>query len=158
MIIDKVDNSERLDRIDERILEVLAEDGRIPVTELANRVGLSKTPCQVRMKRLQEEGYILGFRAILDEARLGRPHVSFVQIALSDTREPALQSFAAAIRSIPKIEECHMIAGSFDYLIKVRSIDMADFRKFIGDVVNELPHVASTSTLVAVEVIKEGAS
>ncbi len=145
----------RLDAADLRILAVLAVDGRIPVTELANRVGLSKTPCQTRMKRLQEDGFIQGFRAVLDPARLGRAHVAFVEVRLSDTREPALRAFNEAARAVPEIEQCHMIAGAFDYLLKVRSTDISDYRRVLGEVISRLPHVAATSTHVSMEAVKD---
>ncbi len=144
-----------LDPADRRILRVLAQDGRIPVTELATRVGLSKTPCQTRMKRLIAEGYIQGFRAILDPTRLGLAHVAFVEVKLDDTREPALRAFNDAARKVPEIEQCHMIAGAFDYLLKVRSIDIADYRRALGEVITRLPHVAATSTHVSMEAVKD---
>src|SRR5579875_1774836 len=105
-----------LDSFDRRIIEALLDDGRMTVTDLAGRVGLSKTPCQVRLRRLIAEGYIRGFRAVIDPARLGVDHVAFIEARLSDTREAALAAFNAAVRAIPEVEECHMIAGHFDYL------------------------------------------
>lgn len=147
--------SSRLDAADLRILTVLAAEGRIPVTELANRVGLSKSPCQTRMKRLQEDGFIQGFRAVLDPARLGLAHVAFVEVKLEDTREPALRAFNEAARAVPEIEQCHMIAGAFDYLLKVRSTDISDYRRVLGEVISRLPHVAATSTHVSMEAVKD---
>lgn len=144
-----------LDQADRRILAVLAVEGRIPVTELAMRVGLSKTPCQTRLKRLQAEGYIRGFRAVLDPAMLKLTHVAFVEVRLSDTREPALSAFNAACRAVPEIEQCHMIAGAFDYLLKVRSSDIGEYRRILGEVISRLPHVASTSTHVSMEAVKD---
>ena len=145
------------DNADLRILEVLSREGRIPVTELASRVGLSKTPCQQRMRRMQAEGVILGFRAVLDPVKLGRAHIAFVEVRLGDTRDCALRAFNAAVQAIPEIEECHMIAGSFDYLLKVRSSDIADYRRVLGEAISALPHVAQTSTHVAMEAVKEDA-
>lgn len=151
----KPSETNQLDPADLRILSVLANDGRIPVTELAARVGLSKTPCQTRMKRLQEQGYIQGFRAVLDPARLGLAHVAFVEVRLSDTREPALRAFNAAACAVSEIEQCHMIAGAFDYLLKVRSTDITDYRRVLGEVISRLPHVAATSTHVSMEAVKD---
>lgn len=145
-----------LDQFDRRILEVLAEDGRISVTDLSARVGLTKTPCQSRMKRLIDEGFIEGFRAILNPAKLGLDHVAFAEVKLSDTRERALAEFNAAIRRIPEVEECHMIAGRFDYLIKVRTANIRRYREVLGEKISSLPHVASSSTSVAMEAVKEG--
>ena len=146
-----------LDRFDQRILAELSRDGRMPVTELARRVGLSKTPCQVRMKRLRAEGYILGFRAVLGHAKLGQDHVAFVEVKLTDTTEAALSAFNAAVQAVPEIEQCHMIAGAFDYLLKVRTRDMKTYRKVLGETVSALPHVGSTSTHVSMEPVKEAA-
>ena len=88
-----------LDRFDHAILRALAADGRMPVTELARRVGLSKSPVQARVKRLEATGVIAGYRAILDPIRLGLSHVAFVEVRLSDTRESALQAFNRAVRA-----------------------------------------------------------
>lgn len=129
----------------------------MPVTELAARVGLSKTPCQVRLKRLIEEGYIRGFRADLDPERLGLDHVAFAEVKLSDTREAALTAFNAAVRKVPEIESCHMIAGAFDYLLKVRTADIREYRRVLGEVISALPHVESSSTHVAMETVKDRA-
>lgn len=140
-----------LDGFDRKILTVLREDARITMTELAQRIGLSKTPCQQRVRRLVETGVILGFRAIVDPARLGLDHVAFAEVKLSDTREAALREFNAAVRRIPEVEECHMIASSFDYLLKVRTADIRKYRIVLGEKISSLPHVASTSTFVAME-------
>lgn len=145
----------QLDSFDLKILEVLQQDGRISLTELARRVGLSKTPCQVRFRRLVESGIILGFRAMIDPARLNRNHVAFAEVKLSDTREQALVEFNAAVRRIPEVEQCHMIASSFDYLLKVRTSDIRKYRQVLGEKISSLPHVASTSTFVAMETVRE---
>lgn len=144
-----------LDRFDEAILRVLASEGRISATELARRIGLSKSPTQARMKRLEEAGVITGYRAQLDPIRMGLAHVAFVEVRLSDTREAALQAFNRAVLMIPEIEQCHMIASRFDYLLKVRTSDIQDYRRVLGEKLSALPHVASTSTYVAMEAVKE---
>ena len=144
-----------LDRFDHAILRELASDGRISATELARRIGLSKSPTQARMKRLEETGVITGYRATLNAARMGLSHVSFVEVRLSDTREAALQAFNHAARAVPEIEECHMIASRFDYLLKVRTKDIVDYRRVLAESISALPHVAATSTYVAMEAVKE---
>ena len=144
-----------LDAFDRAILSALAEDGRISITELSQRIGLSKSPTQARLRKLEQSGVILGYRALLDPIRLGLDHVAFVEVRLSDTREPALRAFNAAVARIPEIEQAHMIAGNFDYLLKVRTTNMAQYRAFLGDVVSSLPHVSGTSTYVAMEAVKE---
>jgi len=125
------------------------------VADLARRIGLSKSPTQARLKRLEEAGVITGYRAMLDPVRLGLAQVAFVEVRLSDTREVALQAFNAAIRGVAEVEECHMMASSFDYLLKVRTRDIADYRRVLGERISALPHVASTSTFVSMEAVKE---
>ena len=153
--MEKLSNIDQLDHFDRAIIDTLAADGRLPVTDLARRIGMSKSPCQVRLKRLQEKGFIKGFRAIVDAGKLGREHVAFVELRLSDTREAALQEFNQAVLKVPEIEQCHMIAGSFDYLLKVRSADILSFRRILGARITTLPHVASSSSFVAMEAVKD---
>lgn len=138
------------------MMEELRVDGRLSVTELANRVGLSKTPCQSRLKRLIEKGYIRGFRAIVDQGKLGEAHVAFAEVKLSDTREKALDEFRRAVSRVQEVEECHMIAGNFDYLLKVRTRDIDSYRAILGEKISSLPHVASTSSFVVMETIVDG--
>jgi len=144
-----------LDRFDDAILRVLAVEGRISATELARRIGLSKSPTQARMKRLEDAGIITGYRANLDPIRMGRAHVAFVEVRLSDTREAALQAFNKAVMAVPEVEQCHMIASRFDYLLKVRTADIQDYRRVLAEQISALPHVAGTSTYVAMEAVKE---
>ncbi|HVJ02626.1 MAG TPA: Lrp/AsnC ligand binding domain-containing protein [Sphingomonas sp.] len=147
--------SSEIDAFDRKIIDALREDGRMSVTELARRVGLSKTPCQVRLKRLIDSGYILGFRALIDPVKLGLDHIAFAEVKLSDTREAALEEFRRAVLKIREVEECHMIASSFDYLLKVRTSDIRKYREVLGERISSLPHVASTSTFVAMETIRD---
>lgn len=148
-------SADDLDSFDRRMIEVLLEDGRISVTDLAGRIGLTKTPTAARLKRLLEQGFIHGFRAVPDMKKLNVNHVAFAEITLSDTREAALAAFNAAVRRIPEVEECHMIAGRFDYLLKIRTADIRRYREVLGEKISSLPHVASTSTSVAMEAVKE---
>lgn len=144
-----------IDQIDARIIDVLAQDGRISITDLAARIGLSKSPTQVRLKRLVDDGYIRGFRAVTDPVKLGLGHIAFAEVKLSDTREKALAEFARAVLQVREIEECHMMASSFDYLLKVRTADIHAYRRVLGEKISSLPHVASTSTYVVMEAIIE---
>lgn len=144
-----------LDIFDRKIIAALSADGRMTVTDLAKAVGLSKTPCQVRLRKLIDMGVIRGFRAIIDAAKMGLDHVAFAEVKLSDTREQALREFNAAVQRIAEVEECHMIASSFDYLLKVRTTDIRRYREVLGEKISSLPHVASTSTFVAMETVKE---
>ncbi|RJL12335.1 Lrp/AsnC family transcriptional regulator [Paracoccus siganidrum] len=144
-----------LDAQDRRILAELTENARIPIAELARRVGLSKTPVAQRIRHLEEIGLITGYRAILSPLKLGLTHVTYVEVSMSDTREAALQQFNAAIRAIPEVEECYMIAGGCDYLIKLRSRDMAHFRRILAEKISTLPHVSNTSSHVSMEAVVE---
>lgn len=148
-------NEDQLDRIDRNILAALARDGRLSMSELAAKVGLSKTPVQVRVRRLEKEGYIRGYSAIIDRERMGEGHVAFVQVKLSDTRSAALEAFNRAVQAVPEIEQCHMIAASFDYLLKIRTKDISAYRRVLGERISALPHVAQTSTFVAMETVKD---
>ena len=144
-----------IDRIDYAILDLLAVDGRASISSIAERVGLSKTPCQIRLKKLQQLGYITGFRANIDQRKLGRSNVAFVEVKMADTREAALRAFNEAVRKIPEVEMCYMIAGAFDYLLKVRTVSTDDYRRVLGEKISSLPHVSSTSTHVSIEAIHE---
>ncbi|MEL6315321.1 MAG: Lrp/AsnC family transcriptional regulator [Pseudomonadota bacterium] len=144
-------NTAALDELDQRILAVLATDGRISMTALGQTVGLSKTPVTARVKRLEALGVITGYRAELSASKLGLAHIAFLEVRLSDTREQALRDFNTAVREIPEVEACHMIAGGFDYLLKVRTRDINDYRRVLGEQISQLPHVASTSTYVSME-------
>ncbi|SHE35788.1 transcriptional regulator, AsnC family [Loktanella atrilutea] len=150
-----VETTVALDSFDAKILDVLAVDGRISVTALADRIGLSKSPTQARLRKLEADGVIRGYRALFDPILLGRDHVAFVEVRLTDTREVALTAFNRAVLEVPQIEQCHMIAGSFDYLLKVRTQGMTDYRQVLADFISTLPHVAGTSTYVAMQAVKE---
>ncbi|WP_090210359.1 Lrp/AsnC family transcriptional regulator [Yoonia litorea] len=144
-----------LDGFDRKIINILSGEGRISVTELARRIGLSKSPTQARLKRLEESGVIRGYRALYDPILLGRDHVAFVEVKLSDTREAALAAFNKAVVVIPEVEQCHLIAGAFDYLLKVRTDGMIGYRAVLAEKISTLPHVSHTSTYVAMQAVKE---
>ena len=146
---------EDYDRFDRAILTTLAAEGRVSITELARRIGLSKSPTQARLRRLEELGVIRGYRAILDPIRLGLDHVAFVEVRMFDTRESSLAEVNNAVAAIPEIEQVHLIAGNFDYLLKVRTADMRDYRRVLAEKISTLPHVSTTSTYVAMQAVKE---
>lgn len=146
-----------IDRLDRKILNIVSQDARISITDLSKQVGLSKTPCNARLKKLEEQGYILGYRALLDPVKLGREHIAFVEVKLSDTRAAALDAFNEAVRLLPEVEQCHMIAGNFDYLLKIRTENITSYRRLLGEEISALPNVAQTSTFVAMEAVKDSA-
>lgn len=148
------DQSE-LDGFDRAILTVLAGEGRISIADLARRIGLSKSPTQTRLRRLEADGVITGYRALIDPIRMGLDHVAFVEVRLSDTREAALSAFNAAVAQIGEIEQAHLIAGNFDYLMKIRTRSMTDYRIVLAEKISTLPYVTGTSTYVAMQAVKE---
>ena len=144
-----------MDAIDLNILGLLSEDSKLTLKVLAEKVGLSASPLQARIKKLEKEGYIRGYAAQLDFSKIGQDHIAFVQVTLSDTRANALATFNAAVRKLKSVEQCHMIAGNFDYLLKVRTKNIRTYRIELAEKISSLPHVASTSTFVSMETVCE---
>jgi Lrp/AsnC family leucine-responsive transcriptional regulator len=145
----------QIDNIDRKIIRHMLTHGRTTMEALAQAVGLTKSPVIARLKRLESDGVIRGYSAIIDHMRLGAGHVSFVQVKLHDTRAAALDAFNAAVMEVPEITECHMIASHFDYLLKIRTRDMAHYRKILGETLSTLPHVSHTSTFPVMEAVKD---
>lgn len=143
----------KLDAIDRKILKNLQTDGRMSITDLSEAVNLSKTPCAERVRRLEKSGYINGYRAELNAVSLGLPYVTFVQVTLERTTTDVLEKFNAAVNKVPEIESCHMIAGGYDYLLKVRTRDMVHYRQVLGDHIGALPGVANTHTYPVMQTV-----
>ena len=145
-----------LDRIDLRILAALQADGRISNLKLAETVALSPTAVLARVQRLTRGGFIVGYHAELNAAKLGRGLVVFVEVLLDRTTPNVFDEFKAAVQVRPEIMECHMVAGGFDYLLKTRMADMAAYRAFAGRVLWQLPGVRETRTYAVMEEVKSG--
>jgi Lrp/AsnC family leucine-responsive transcriptional regulator len=143
-----------VDTIDRRILRALQADGRISNLRLAEAVHLSPTAVLERVKRLTREGYILGYEARLNPAKLGAGLLVFVEILLDRTVLDVMETFKAAVQVRPEILEAHLVAGGFDYLLKTRVADMAAYRQFIGTVIWTLPGVRETRTYAVMEEVK----
>ena len=149
------EKSSFIDHLDCALLNELQADGRVSVVELAERINLSKTPCQKRLRRLERDGVIRGYRADIDPSKIDLNHLVFVQVKLESTRRDCLERFNAAARKVPQILSCHMLSGRYDYLLKVRTKDMAAYRALLGDVIADLPGVAQTSTFPVMEEVKD---
>jgi Lrp/AsnC family transcriptional regulator, leucine-responsive regulatory protein len=149
------ENSSDIDKIDRKILQVLQTDGRISNLKLAETIGLSATAVLARTQRLQREGVILGYEARLSPAKLGQAMAVFVEVLLDRTTPNVFESFRAAVQVHEEIMECHLVAGGFDYLIKLRVQDMSAYREFAGRVLWQLPGVRETRTYAVMEVVKE---
>ncbi len=148
------DDLDRLDKTDARILRVLQEDGRISNLKLAETVHLSPTAVLERVKRLTRDGYILGYEARLNPAKLGAAMLIFIEVLLDRTVQDVMDNFKAAVQARPEILECHLVAGGFDYLLKTRVRDMGAYREFIGSVIWALPGVRETRTYAVMEEVK----
>ena len=146
-----------IDKTDRRILSILQEDGRIANVELAERIGLSPTSIGERLKRLQREGFVEGYGARLNPHRLGLGLLVFVEVLLDKTTSDVFEKFARAVQNAPEVLECHMVAGGFDYLVKVRLPDMTAYRKFLGERLLALPGVKETRTYAVMEEVKRDA-
>lgn len=135
-----------LDRIDLKMLRLLQKDARLSNAELANRVGVSAATCHRRTQRLVEAGYIAAFRARLDPARIELGTLVLVGVVLDRSTPESFATFEAAVRRLKFVIDCHLVAGDFDYFLKIRVRDMADFNRLHGTQLIALPGVRQTRT------------
>lgn len=145
----------RLDKTDLRILQEIQKNGRITVAELSRKVHLTKTPCAERLRRLESVGVIEGYYAKLNPTVLDAAHLAMVQVQLKSTTSDELEAFNAAAARVPEIQSCHMIAGGYDYLLKVRTSNIEAYRQVLGAVISKLPGVLQTHTYVVMETVKD---
>jgi Lrp/AsnC family leucine-responsive transcriptional regulator len=145
----------KLDRIDRKILVELQKDGRLSNVELAKRVGLSPTPCLERVKRLETDQFILGYTAQVDPNKVGAALLVFVEITLSKTSPEDFDEFSKAVQKLDEILECHLVSGSFDFLLKTRVANMAAYRELLGETLLRLPSVRESRTYVVMEEVKQ---
>jgi len=143
-----------LDKTNKKILAELQQDGRISNLELASRVNLSAAACLERVRKLQEAGYILGYTARLNPELLDVALLVFIEVVLDRTTPDVFDEFKRAVHKVPEVLECHMVAGGFDYLIKVRVKDMAAYRTFLGKSLLQLKGVRETHTYAVIEEVK----
>ncbi len=145
----------KLDRIDKKILRELQQNGRISFVDLAEKVGLSTSPCLERVRRLERSGLIKGYTALLNPKELEASLLIFVEISLNYTSVDIFEEFRCAVKRWPQILECHLVAGDFDYLLKIRIKSMASYRTLLGEILHTLPGVRDSRTLVAMETVTE---
>jgi Lrp/AsnC family leucine-responsive transcriptional regulator len=143
-----------IDSIDKRLLNILQEDGRLAIVDLAERIGLSPTATTERLRRLTRDGYVLGYSARLNPEKLDRGLLVFIEVKLDRTTPDIFDRFAKAVGRAPEVLECHMVAGGFDYLVKTRVADMDAYRRFLGEVLLSLPGVRETHTFAVMEEVK----
>ena len=144
-----------LSLMDKKILRELQKKGRITFAELANRVGLSTSPCLERVKKMEREGVISGYTALLNPKYLKAGLVVFVQIRLDRTSQDIFEEFKIAAATLDEVQECYLVSGNFDYLIKARVEDMDAYRKFLGETLLTLPGVLESTSYVVMEQVKE---
>lgn len=150
------DETADLDRYDRHILREMRRDGRITIAALAERIALSPNATAERLRRLRRDGVIAGVHARLSAVALGRGLTCFVEVRLDRVSPEVFDAFAAAARASDEIEDCHMVAGGFDYLLKTRHADMAAFRAFLTGTLLALPGVRETHTFTVMEEVKDG--
>jgi len=148
-------STEKLGKIDRNILRILQRDGRISYTDLAREVGLSVTPCIERVKRLERNGYILGYAAQVCPERLNASLVVFVQIRLNHTSQKNFEEFRRSVMDLENIQSCFLVSGNYDYLLKARVADMAAYRELLGHRILKLPAVQESTSYVVMEELKE---
>ncbi len=146
--------TKKIDRIDRNILYELQKDGRLSNIELSKRVGLSATPCLERVKRLESDKFILGYQAILNPQKLDAALLVIVEITLTKTSPDVFDDFSKAVLGLEVIQECHLVSGDFDFLLKTRVADMAAYRELLGDTLLRLPAVSESRTYVVMEEVK----
>ncbi len=144
-----------LDSVDLTLLDALQTNARLSVVELARRANLSPTPCTLRIRKLEQDGVITGYHARLKPSALGQALMVFVTVSLKATDEATLKAFNAAVKPVKQILECHMVGGGFDYLLKIRVRDMAEYRDTLGGIIGALPMVEGTHSYFVMEEVKE---
>jgi len=150
----ELDVMKTLDRIDRRILQALQEDARIQNVELAEKVGLSPSPCLRRVKMLEESGVIERYAALLDASKLGVGLTVFVRIWLTRQDANTIDNFTAEVQRLPQIVECHLMAGDCDFLLRVVAADLDAYRKFQAEYLARIEGVQSVKTEIPMQRIK----
>lgn len=143
-----------IDAIDRRILEELRKDGRIPMVDLADKVGLSPTPCQRRVKQMEEAGIIVGYTTRISPAAIGRGLQAFVQVTLQDHSEERVAAFQRALAARPEVVACYIMSGEFDYLLHVMVADLEEYSEFALKALLRMPGVKDTRSSLAMSVLK----
>lgn len=151
-------DSAPIDEFDVRIIQTLQRDGRLSVQDLSQRVGLSPTPVLRRMRRLEKDGVITGYAALVDEVAIGFPVQVFVSVKLDRQVDAALMSFEAAVQDFPEVVDCWLMTGNRDYLLRVVTDSLAGFEAFLTGRLTRLPSVSSIESSIPLRRVKAGIS
>jgi len=146
--------SRTLDEIDRKLLRALQKDGRLTATELAEKVGLTTSPCLRRLRMLEGAGIIRGYTALVDQLKIGLPISVFVSIKLDRQSEEAMQRFEAAVRRCPEGLECYLMTGPRDYLLRVVASDLADYERFVKSTLTRIEGIANIESSFALGQVK----
>jgi Lrp/AsnC family leucine-responsive transcriptional regulator len=142
------------DRVDRKILQALQKDGRISNVDLADLVSLSESACLRRVRRLEEDGFIDKYTALLNQHQADLAGNVFVHITLHREKQSDLAAFEAAVQNLPEVMECYLMTGEFDYLLRIVISDMADFERVHKESITQLPGVARVNSSVAIRTIR----
>lgn len=145
----------KIDAINQRILQALQADGRISNTDLADRVGLSPSACLRRVQELERAGVITGYRAVLDPAALDIGLIAYVSVGLARHTKEQQRGFGAAMQRAPQVRECHNVTGAIEYFLRVETRDLAAYKHFHTEVLGALPQVATITTYIVMESVKD---
>lgn len=148
-------SKDTLKTIDRNILRIMQDDARITYAELARQVGLTTTPCIERVRRLERDGYIKHYSTVVDPDKLDAGLIVFVQIRLDRTSKDTFAQFKESVLELPEVQECYLVSGNFDYLIKARLADMAEYRLFLEESLLAVPAVQESTSIMVMETIKE---
>lgn len=154
-MVSAINNELSLDKIDRCILKEMQSNGRISYVDLGKIVGLSTSPCLERVRRLEKHGYIKSYTANLNPELLGSGLLIFVEINLTYRKADVFDEFKKAVEKWPQIQECHLVSGDFDYLLKIRIENIAIYRQLLGDILHTLPDVRESRTMVVMETASE---
>ncbi len=147
-----------LDDVDRRLLGALQQNGRLTATELAERVGLTVSPCLRRLRLLEEAGVIKGYTALVDQKRVGLPVSVFVSIKLERQSEEAMRAFEDAIRAAPEVLECYLMTGPRDYLLRVVASDLGDYERFVKARLTRIAGIANIESSFALGQVKHASA
>lgn len=145
----------QIDSIDQKILEILQKDGRITNSELAQRIGLTATPTLERVKRLERDGYILGYRAVLNPKKIGRGQLVFLKVSLKEHRKEMIDAFLSAIDKMPEVQACYHTTGESDYMLQVSVRDVEDYEDFIMHKMTKAPAFSRIESTIVLSVPKQ---
>jgi Lrp/AsnC family leucine-responsive transcriptional regulator len=153
-----IEKASALDLVDRKILSALRADGRLTMSELAAKVGLSQSPCWTRVKRLEASGAIEGYVALLDHKSIGVPNIVFVEVTLDRHDEKALEQFGAALARIPEVIEAYLVTGDYDYLVKVAVAGTEHYERFLRESLYRIAGIRHSRSTFALRALKRGIS